>query len=130
MKNITAYFLLLTGFFFLTSCKKGEGVGGSSTITGKVYVKEYSSVGNLLAEYYGDQERVYIIYGDGNTYDNDYRSSFDGSYKFEYLNKGTYKVFCYSRCDTCASGKEAIIKQVEITSNNSTVELEDIVIKK
>jgi len=130
MKKITACCLLLTAYFLLSSCTKEEGVGGTSTITGKVYVMEYSSVGNLLAEYYGEEERVYIIYGDGTTYDDDSRTSYDGSYKFQYLNKGMYKVFCYSRCDTCASGKEALIKEVEITSNNSTIELEDIVIRK
>jgi hypothetical protein len=123
--------LLIIGFFLLlSSCKKEEGVGGTSTISGKVYAKEYSSAGNLLAEYYAQEERVYIIYGDGTTYDNDFRTSYDGSYKFQYLNKGTYKVFCYSNCDTCASGSIAVIKEVEITSNNSSVELEDIVIRK
>ncbi len=123
--------LLIIGFFLLlSSCKKEEGVGGTSTITGKVYVNEYSSAGNLLAEYYAQEERVYIIYGDGTAYDNDYRTSYDGSYKFQYLNKGTYKLFCYSNCDTCASGSIAVIKEVEITSNNSTVEVEDIVIRK
>jgi len=123
--------LLIIGFFLLfSSCKKEEGVGGTSTITGKIYAKEFSSAGNLLAEYYAQEERVYIIYGDGTAYDNDYRTSYDGSYKFQFLNKGTYKVFCYSNCDTCASGSIAVIKEVEITSNNSTVEVEDIVIRK
>lgn len=123
--------IVIIGFFMLlSSCKKEEGVGGTSSITGKVYVKEYSSAGNLLAEYYGEEERVYIIYGDGTTYDDDFRTSYDGSYKFHYLNKGTYKVFCYSRCDTCASGNQAVIKEVEITSNNSTIEVEDIIIRK
>ena len=123
--------LLIIGLVLLfSSCTKEEGVGGTSTISGKVYAKEYSSAGNLLAEYYAQEERVYIIYGDGTTYDNDFRTSYDGSYKFQYLNKGTYKVFCYSNCDTCASGSIAVIKEVEITSNNSTIELEDIVIRK
>lgn len=128
MKNITL--IVALGLFLLTSCKKEEGVGGTSTITGKIYVKEYSSVGNLLAEYYGADERVYIIYGDGTTYDDDFRTSYDGSFRFQYLNKGTYKVFCYSRCDTCASGEEAIIRELEITDNNSSTETEDIIIKK
>ncbi len=123
--------LLIIGLVLLfSSCTKEEGVGGTSTISGKVYAKEFSSAGNLLAEYYAQEERVYIIYGDGTTYDNDFRTSYDGSYKFQYLNKGTYKVFCYSNCDTCASGSIAVIKEVEITSNNSTIELEDIVIRK
>ncbi len=123
--------LLIIGLVLLfSSCTKEEGVGGTSTISGKVYAKEFSSAGNLLAEYYAQEERVYIIYGDGTTYDNDFRTSYDGSYKFQYLNKGTYKVFCYSNCDTCASGSIAVIKEVEITSNNSTVEVEDIVIRK
>lgn len=132
MKNTTTLLICtLFSVLLISSCKKAEGLGGTSAITGKIYVKNYDVGGsNLEGEYYGEEERVYIIYGNGTTSDNDVRTSYDGSYKFEYLNKGNYKIFCYSRCDTCPSGTEAIIKDVEITSNNSTVELEDIVIKK
>jgi hypothetical protein len=130
MNRFIGYFLLINACVYLSSCAKDEGVGGTSTIIGKVYVKDYSSVGNLLAEYYGQEERVYIIYGDETTYHDEFRTSYDGSYKFQYLNKGIYQIFCYSRCDTCESGQDVVIKKVEITSNNSTLELEDIVINK
>lgn len=130
MNRFIGCYLLIIACIYLSSCSKDEGLGGTSTIIGKVYVKDYSSAGNLLAEYYGEEERVYIIYGEGTLYDDEFRTSYDGSYKFQYLNKGIYQIFCYSRCDTCESGQEVVIKKVEITSNNSTLEIEDIVINK
>ncbi len=131
MKNtsIGFLFLIICGLGF-AACESIPGEGGTSTITGKVFVREYSSVGNLLGEYYGEEERVYIVYGSGNTFDDDTRTSFDGSYKFQYLNKGNYRVFAYSRCDTCASGQLAVIQDVEITSSNETLELEDLIVRK
>ncbi|MCG3164664.1 MAG: hypothetical protein POELPBGB_00423 [Bacteroidia bacterium] len=128
MKQLTAYSLLLAVYVLFSSCEKAEGEGGTSTITGKVYIKEYTQSGNLLAEYYAPEERVYIVYGTGNSFDDDTRTSFDGSFKFQYLNKGNYRVFAYSDCDTCQSGTQAVIKDIEITSNNSVAETGDIIV--
>jgi hypothetical protein len=130
MKQIAAFLLLLSSIALLPSCEKSEGQGGTSTITGKVYVKEYTQSGNLLAEYYAPEERVYIIYGTGNTFNDDTRTSFDGSFQFQYLNKGSYRIFAYSDCDTCNSGTQAVIKDIEITSNNSVEETGDIIVIK
>lgn len=130
MKQIAAFLLLLSSITLLPSCEKSEGQGGTSTITGKVYVKEYTQSGNLLAEYYAPEERVYIIYGTGNTFNDDTRTSFDGSFQFQYLNKGSYRIFAYSDCDTCNSGTQAVIKDIEITSNNSVEETGDIIVIK
>lgn len=130
MKQFAVSLLLLTSISLLPSCEKTEGEGGTSTITGKVYVKEYTQSGNLLGEYYAPEERVYIVYGTGNTFNDDMRTSFDGSFRFQYLNKGSYRIFAYSDCDTCASGTEAVIKDIEITSNNSVVETGDIIVIK
>lgn len=90
----------------------------------------YNSSGQLVSEYYGQEERVYIIYGDADFYGNDTRTSYDGTYEFNYLRKGSYTIFAYSDCDTCASGSEAILITTEITKNNSTVELPDLVVKR
>lgn len=130
MKNsVVGFFFLLLAALGMASCESTPGQGGAATITGKVFVREFSSVGNLLGEYYGPEERVYIIYGNGSTFDDDTRTSFDGSYKFKYLSKGNYRIFAYSKCDTCASGQNAIIQDVEITSSNETIELEDLIIR-
>ena len=128
MKRILSVALCL--IFVLASCKKGAGEGGTSSIKGKVYVKNYNGSGVLQGEYYGAEERVYIIYGDADFYGNDTRTSFDGTYEFDFLKKGTYTVFAYSDCDTCSSGTEAVLMKAEITDNHSTVELPDIIVKR
>ena len=116
---------------FLTSCSKFEGEGGGATIQGVIREQKYNSLGNVIAEYpIGDQD-VYIIYGNDNTfYDDDIKTSYDGSFQFRYLKKGSYKIFVYEDCSTCPSGKKEIIVPVEITKNNQTVTLDTINIKK
>ena len=113
-----------------SGCKKGSGEGGTSTIKGKIYVMNYNGSGQLVSQYYGQEERVYIIYGDADFYGNDTRTSYDGTYEFDYLRKGSYTIFAYSDCDTCASGSEAVLLPAEITKNNSMVDLPDLVVKR
>lgn len=116
---------------FLFSCRKIEGQGGASRVVGKVFVRDYDAFGNLKAEYYAHDERVYIIYGsEGNIYDDDFDTSFDGSYEFDFLRKGTYKVFAYQDCNTCPSGEEVVMEIVEVTENKSTVVVPDLILNK
>lgn len=116
---------------FLISCSKFEGEGGSATIKGVIREQKYNSLGNVIAEYPIADQDVYIIYGNGNTfYDDDIKTSYDGSFQFRYLKKGSYKIFVYEDCSTCPSGKKEIIVPVEITKNNQTVTLDTINIKK
>jgi len=129
MKNelTAALFLVLS---MVMGCTKPEGTGGTSTISGKVYAFNYNNAGVLQGEYYLSGENVYIIYGSGdNFYDDSYKTSFDGSFRFQYLRQGTYTVFVYSNCDTCSSGTEAISRTVEITSNNQDLVLDDFQIR-
>ena len=126
---------LLFGAAFLilifNSCSKYEGEGGTATIKGVIREQKYNTLGNIIAEYpVGDQD-VYIIYGNGNTfYDDDIKTSYDGSFEFRYLKKGLYKIFVYEDCLTCPSGKKEIIVPIEITKNNEIVTLDTINIKK
>ncbi len=124
--------MLLFGltFIFLSGCTSLPGDGGTSEITGKVYVNEYNVSGILFNSYYGADIRVYIIYGDETTYDDEIRTSYDGSYKFTFLRQGNYKVFAYSDCVACDGGIEAVIQEVEINENHTTVTVPDIRIDK
>jgi len=116
---------------FLTSCSKYEGEGGSSTIKGVIREQKYNTLGNIIAEYPIADQDVYIIYGNDNTfYDDDIKTSYDGSFEFRYLKKGSYKIFVYEDCLTCPSGKKEIIVPVEIKKNNEIVTLDTINIKK
>jgi len=113
------------------SCEKEEGVGGTSTITGKVKVREYN--GNftyLIGEYYAGDEDVYIIYGDDAVYGDKFTTNYDGTYRFDYLREGTYTIFAYSK-DSAAyplDKKTAVIREVTITGKNQEVEVEDIIV--
>lgn len=124
--------------FFLCSCEKEPGEGGNSTIFGKVYVKNYNALfTDLIGEYYGPDEDVYIIYGgnDGTSdlgygYDDDVKTSYDGSFKFEFLRPGKYTIYVYSEDSTLQSpsGVLPIIQEIEITEKNQEVEIPDFII--
>ncbi len=137
MKNITGlqkYLILsiaIVSFIILPACEKSEGEGGASSITGKVIVREYNSDYTVLQkEYYAQEQRVYIIYGNDPTHSDDVRTNYDGTYRFSYLRKGTYHVFAYSKdtTGTSLSGDIPVIKTVKIGTNNEHVTAEDIII--
>ena len=123
--------LAAVAMLLISSCAKPEGEGGTSTIQGKVWAQDYNGSGVLQEEFYAPDENVYIIYGDeDNYYDDRYETSFDGSYRFQYLRPGTYTVFVYSDCVDCYSGIEAVSQTVEVTGNNEDIILDDLVIRK
>jgi len=130
MKKVL-YSLACICFILMISCEKEEGVGGTSTIKGKVKVREYN--GNftfLVGEYYAGDQDVYIIYGDDEVYGDRFATNYDGTYRFDYLREGTYKIFAYS-LDSAAyplDKEMAVIKEVTITGKNQEVEVEDIIV--
>ena len=128
MRTISIHLLLWSLLFvLLPGCTKPEGEGGSSAIYGKIWAEDYNGSGELLNEFYLADEDVFIIYGDeDNYYDDSYETSFDGSFRFQYLRPGTYTVFAYSDCDSCLSGTEAISQTVEISGNNEDIILPDL----
>lgn len=118
-------------FLCFFSCSKYEGQGGAATIKGVVVEQKYNSLGNVIASYPIPDQDVYIIYGAGKTfYDDDIKTSFDGSFEFRYLRKGTYKIFVYEDCNSCPSGQKEVLKEVEITEKNQELSLDTIYIKK
>lgn len=121
---------IFSAFVIISACKKGAGEGGTSTIRGKVYVMNYNTAGQFVGEFYAQEEDVYIIYGDAAYFGNDVKTSYDGTYEFPYLRKGSYTIFAYSRCDTCASDQEPVMITTEISENHSEVILPDLVINK
>jgi hypothetical protein len=131
MSSRIILFVLISLSFF--SCKKQPGEGGFASIEGKVYVKDYDDSYTIVtAEYYLPSETVYIIYGDGTEVANTVKTSYDGSFKFNYLRKGTYKIFVLSEDSTkpfLAVPKEELV-QVNITKRKEKVLLNDFVIIK
>ena len=127
--------ILAVAVAITSSCKKGPGEGGTSTITGKIHAKYYDKkIQTVQAEEYAPKEDVFIIYGDEITYGNNQKTSYEGVYEFKYLRKGMYKVYAYSRDSADAyinqvnqlAPNVAVVAEVEITSNKQTVEVPDI----
>ncbi len=142
MKKISAINYILLFFlicFFMVDCKKVEGPGGTSTINGKIIVHDFDAAFLITTPviYPATNTETYIIYGaNHSTYDNNYKTTYDGSYEFKYLQKGKYRIFAYSIDSTGAYKNNPSLAQipafvdVEITSNGSTVSAPDLIILK
>lgn len=128
------YFLKLIVFSILVySCSKVEGKGGTSTVKGIIMEQLYNSIGNPISsgKYEAADQDVFLIYGENNSfYDDDIKTSYDGSFVFKYLQKGKYTLFVYEDCNSCPSGKQEILFPFEITERNQVIDLDTIVIKK
>ena len=126
-------FKIISSVFLLTilicSCRKVEGPGGSVTIKG--IVVERNHVGNAVFEYPAADQDVYLIYGNENSfYDDDIKTSFDGSFEFRYLQKGDYQVFVYEEDNAEPSGTSEILIPINASENNQVITLDTIYINK
>jgi len=82
MKLKSFFGLIILFALFTISCRKGEGIGGKATITGKVYVDYYNQSGSsVLKSFYARDEDVFIVYGDNTFYDDKFATHYDGSYR-------------------------------------------------
>ena len=121
--------MLILSFY---SCKKEPGEGGRASITGKIIAK------NIHAKnipYSSDdaqaKESVYITYGDKELYDKDYKTSYDGTFRFDYLRPGTYNIFVYSLDSTInykpgSDPSQVIVKKTVIIDNSNRKKAIDI----
>lgn len=131
--------ILLSALFVaaltFTACEKDAGQGGTSTIRGTVTVIEYNGDFTIARDTFpGAKEDVYLIFGDDEVYGERFEAHYDGTYEFNYLRKGTYTVFAYSKDSTLnydlTSAEIPVLRTVEITEKNQTVEVPEIIILK
>ena len=129
-------FLFLFLFLFTFSfCSKVEGPGGAVTVKGIVIERDH--VGLNVFEYPAIDQDVYIIYGNENSfYDDDVKTSYDGSFEFRYLQKGDYQVFAYSDVnpiDQTAENPSAtteVLSLISIAEKNEVYTMDTIFIDK
>ena len=91
---------LLGTLLLLSGCAKYEGTGGKSSITGKIVLNQRLYVNGILTDSVvlsGAKEDVYIVYGDGDlVFDDKVECNYDGTFKFDYMQPGTYTIFAYN----------------------------------
>jgi hypothetical protein len=116
-------FLFVLGFFatfFITSCNKDAGEGGEGKIKGVVYVKEYTTEGNLFIRKVPAMDQdVFILYGSNTSVGDKVTTSFDGNFEFPGLRDGSYTIYSYSD-DSISLGKSkiAVKKDVSLDGGN------------
>lgn len=126
----TAVAGVLLALLVLVACEKEPGKGGLASIQGKVWGRDINQAGVVHdSGYVGDQD-VYIAYGDHTWSDADEVTAPSGDYCFSGLNKGLYRIWVYSECDSCLFNQESFSMEVEITENKETVTLPDFVVYK
>jgi len=127
MKRFVIPVSLAISFTMLfVSCEKPAGEGGTATVNGTVWVKNYNSTfTQLTGEYAAADEDVYIVYGDHVGYDDKTSTDYNGSFSFRYLRPGNYTVYVYSKDSTLTSvsGEIAVIQQFQVTQRGQVVDL-------
>jgi len=99
---------------------------GSSTITGRVFMTDYTQIG--VPTYYAPEERVYIVYNTDTLYFDDMRTNGNGEYAFNNLIEGSYMVYAFSDCISCSEGIEPVEINTQITAKGQTITLQDIAV--
>lgn len=122
--------LLVIVGVLLFSCKKEPGPGGTSSIYGKVLVKDYNSTFTVLNEvYYGPGNWVYLIYGDDRNYSERVQTGIDGAYEFKYLRQGSYRVYALSKDSTLTTNAMIpVLKPIDVPSGTHDIDAGDLVI--
>ncbi len=104
---------------------------GYASISGKIIVKEYNGIGQLLDTYPGAEVRTYIKYNQDSIYFEDMRTDANGMYSFNNLITGDYTIFAYSDCINCGiTGEEIKSVSVSITIKNEEKTADDLYIEK
>ena len=110
-----------------TSCKKPAGQGGNSSIKGNVWAQKWNSSFTVMSgEGAGKDVNVYIIYGDETSYGDKTATAPDGTFEFQYLRPGKYKVYVYSKTTVTATnpnGKIEVSVDTEITKKKQAVDV-------
>jgi hypothetical protein len=127
LEHTTVILILL---LMAVSCKKEEGAGGTSSLYGKILVRDYNETFTILQEeYYGPELDVYLIYGDDRTYSDHTKTNYDGTYEFKYLRQGDYHVYAYSKDSTMQTNALIpVIRDITISGNHKEVEVPLIIV--
>jgi hypothetical protein len=125
-KTIFFLFFGLLTFIFI-GCKKVEGPGGESTIKGTVMLKVYDVDFKVLQRIVpAADENVYITFGNNDYIGDKAVSGSNGSFQFEYLQAGTYKVIIYSEDSVGEMDKKTSVAKVVTIGDSKTADIDTL----
>ncbi len=115
------------------SCRKQEGTGGTSSISGNIIADVIFD--NKNGDTLGTNQKlananVYICYGTDSIPADNIKTNYDGSFRFDYLQKGTYTLYVLSDNIVPSTPYPStnfqlytiVKKQIEITGKNKNVD--------
>jgi hypothetical protein len=110
-------------FLVIFSCDKSPGYGGNAGITGVVKLRRYNSDYTVLKQETVYQNAdVYIVFNDGEGYGDKVKTSYDGSFNFNHLVPGNYKIYVYSNDTTMVStGQIPVMVDAKISKRKELV---------
>ncbi|MEN9522257.1 MAG: hypothetical protein RL065_634 [Bacteroidota bacterium] len=96
--KISLLLVVIISGFNLASCKKQPGTGGVAQITGNVYADTiFDNKNNLyLGSGFIASTTVYLCYDKDTVASQSTKTSYNGAYKFDFLQKGNYTVYVLS----------------------------------
>ncbi len=108
---------------------------GEATIEGKVRVINYynsTTWPNLVVKDItpAQELEIYLVYGNHKQYDQRIRTNYDGTFAFTNLIKGNYKIYVYSEDVKGGTADIVIQKEIQITSKQQELTLDEITIEK
>jgi hypothetical protein len=118
--RLLSVLLLLVVIFLFSNCEKVEGVGGNSSISGRVIYKVYNSnFTTFRGAVPAKDEDVFILYGNSQGVSNRERTDFEGDFIFRYLYPGKYTIFLYGKDSTrtALDGLEVVMFEVDLKKN-------------
>ncbi len=116
INSIVKYFPLPLIIFSLFACEREEGMGGNSSVSGSLMIREYNNdMSVLLEEYVASDKKVYLIFGDNTTPGKDVETSYTGKFRFDYLTPGDYEFYYYTDDTASGSGHQEIAFSKNIT---------------
>ncbi|MDL2221216.1 hypothetical protein LJC35_01525 [Parabacteroides sp. OttesenSCG-928-N08] len=119
MKINLSFCLLSLSLLLFVSCNKDEGLGGSSSLEGYVYnvIHKDDNFSFSRDTFPAVKEDVFIVFGNDDYYGDDVETNGNGMYRFDYLRKGTYTVYAFSKY---ADGSyEAVSEIVPVESGSN-----------
>lgn len=107
---------------------------GHATIKGKVMVLNYKNESkwpNLILKniYPAQEHEIYLTYGNASFYNERIRTQDDGTFYFNNLIRGNYRIFLYSDDVTEVLDKVVVEFKDTITTDNQVIDLGDITIE-
>ncbi|MBN2699329.1 MAG: hypothetical protein JXR52_10935 [Bacteroidales bacterium] len=108
---------------------------GDASIRGRVKLTNYTNESewpNLVIKdiSLAQEQEVYLTYGSHSFYDERIRTQYDGTFEFNHLIPGDYKIFLYSEDVTGATQMVTIERNVTITEPEQVIDLGEIMIYK